>query len=139
MARPIGEIRIVHARAIFAPFVLSGLTFVTPQIGAGNNKTRFWRRDGHEPSLFRLRRSVEMRMSRVHAGGADRFDLLIGQFRRCKAAAALFEALEFLVFLGREEIAGDRTIARYGDGRALREHAIAAEISRYTSFPVIPP
>jgi hypothetical protein len=53
-----------------------------PQIAIGNKETRFWRRDGHEPLLFRLKQGVEMRMSRVHAGRADRFDLLVGQFGR---------------------------------------------------------
>ena len=56
-----------HARAIFAPFVLTGLVFMAPQIGIGYDKARFRRRDRHAPSLFRLKHSIEMRMPLVHA------------------------------------------------------------------------
>jgi hypothetical protein len=56
-----------HARAIFAPFFLTRLVFMVPQIGIGYDKARFRRRDRHAPSLFRLNHGIEMRVSLVHA------------------------------------------------------------------------
>ena len=53
---------------------------------------------------------------------------LIGQFGRREAAATLFEAAEFLVFVRRNEIARDRSVARYRHGLSLGEHSIAAKI-----------
>ena len=45
-------------------------------------------------------------MPRIHARGADCFDFLLGQLDGGEAAAALAKALELLVFLGADKIAG---------------------------------
>jgi len=39
------------------------------------------------------------------------------------------EALKFLIFAGRHEIAGDLSVAGHRDGTPLGQHAVAAEIA----------
>ena len=56
-----------HAGAVFAPFFPSRFVFVVPQIGIGDDKARFRRRDRHVLSLFRLNHGIEMRVPLVHA------------------------------------------------------------------------
>ena len=87
--------------------VLTGLVFMAPQIGIGYDKARFRRRDRHAPSLFRLNHGIEMRVSLVHARGADCLSSLVGQIGGREAAAALLETAEFFVFVRRNKIAGN--------------------------------
>jgi hypothetical protein len=56
-----------HARAIFAPFFLSRLVFVMPQIGIGYDEARLGCGYRHAPALFGLEQGVEMRVPLVHA------------------------------------------------------------------------
>ena len=55
----------------------------------------------------------------IHAGGADCLYLLFGKLGSREAAPAFPKALELLIFLGADEVAGDPAVARYGDGLAL--------------------
>ena len=72
---------------------------------------------------------VEMRVPCVHAGRADRPDLFLRQLGGGEAAAAFPEALELLIFVRADEVAGDLAVARHGDGLALGAHPVAAEIA----------
>ena len=117
-----------HARAIFAPFFPSRVMLAMPQIGIGYDKTRLGRGDRHAPSLFWFKHGIEMRMPLVHAGRSDRMSFFIRQFGRRKTAAMLLEAAEFLVLVRRNEIARDRSVARYRNRLSLGEHSIAAEV-----------
>ena len=56
-----------YARAILAPFFLSRLVFVMPQIGIGYDEARFGCGYRHAPALFGLEQGVEMRVPLVHA------------------------------------------------------------------------
>jgi hypothetical protein len=49
---------------------------------------------------------VEIAVPRIHAGATDRFDLFLRQLGPGEAAAAFAEALELLIFIGTDEIAG---------------------------------
>ena len=65
----------------------------------------------------------------VHAGRADGFDLFLRQLGGGEAAAAFPKALELLIFVRPDEVAGDLAVARHGDGLALGAHPVAAEIA----------
>ena len=64
------------SKTILAPFLQSALRFVIPQIGVGDNETRFGRRNGH--LLFLVKQRVEVVVPGVHAGRGNLLDLLIG-------------------------------------------------------------
>jgi len=117
-----------YARAIFASFFPSRFMLVMPQIGIGYDKTRLGRGDRHAPALFWFKHGIEMRMPLVHSGRADSLSFFVRQFGGRKAAAMLLEAAEFLVLVGRNEVARDRSVARYRDRFSLGEHSIAAEV-----------
>lgn len=57
-----------HAGPIFAPFFMSVLRFVSPQIRIGYDKPRFGRRDRHAVLLlrFRIEQCIEMIVARIH-------------------------------------------------------------------------
>src|SRR5579872_2008645 len=71
-----------------------------------------------------------MLVPHVHAGRADRLDLLLGKLGRGKATAALPKAPEFLVLIRPDKIARDLTVTRDGNGLSLSTHSIATEIPR---------
>jgi integrase len=54
-------------------------------------------------------------VARIHARAAYCFKLLLGQLRSGEAAAAFAKALELLIFIGTDEIAGDLAVARDGN------------------------
>jgi hypothetical protein len=62
-------------------------------------------------------------------GRTDRLDLLLRQLGGGEAAAAFQEALELLILVGADEVAGDLAVARDGDGLALGPHPVSAEIA----------
>jgi hypothetical protein len=59
---------------------------------------------------------------------ADCLNALVGQLGRRKAAAMLLETAEFFVFVWRDEIARDRSVARYRYGLSLGEHSVAVKV-----------
>src|ERR1700740_1658431 len=71
--------------------------------------------DWHEPPLFGIDQLVEMGVGRIHARAAYCFKLLLGQLRSSEAAAAFAKALELLIFIGTDEIAGDLAVSRDGN------------------------
>ena len=65
----------------------------------------------------------------VHARGSDPFDFLVQQLGSLKPAAQAFEFLQLLIFVRRDEVAGERTITRNGNRLTLRQHFIATEVA----------
>jgi hypothetical protein len=80
----------------------------------------------HGPPLFGVEQLVERSVPRIHVRGADRLDLLFGQLGGRKAAAAFAEALELLIFVRADEVAGDLAV---GVKRTLKR---AAAVSNKT-------
>jgi hypothetical protein len=119
-----------HAWAIFEPFVLTGLVFAAPKIGVGDDKARLRGRDRrHAPKLFLIEQSVQVIVSRIHTRLGDRLDLFVRKFLGCEAVALVLEALESLVVIWPDKIAGDLAMARNGHGFSLSLHPITAKIS----------
>jgi hypothetical protein len=78
-----------------------------PGSGVGNR---------HEPPLCGVEHFVERNVPAVHARRADRVDLFLRQPGGGEAAAVFAEALELLIFVSGDEVAGDLAVARYGTG-----------------------
>ena len=68
-------------------------------------------------------------MALIHARGAYRLELLLGQFGRGEAAAAFAKALELLIFFRADKIAGNLSVVGDGDWLTLRAHPLAAEVA----------
>jgi hypothetical protein len=117
------------AGSVFAPLFLSGRVFALPEIGIRDDEPWFRVRDRRAAPLFRIEHGIEMRVPRVHAGRTDGSDLFLRQLGGGEASAALLEALELLIFVRADEVAGDLPMARHGNGLALGAHPVAAEIA----------
>lgn len=78
---------------------------------------------------LRIQEGVKMVMARVHAGGTDRCCFLVGQVGGGEAAALGLKALERLILVGGDEVAGDAAMAGDGHRLPLCHHAVMAEIT----------
>ena len=56
-----------------------------------------------------------MVVARIHARRCDAFGFFVGQLRRQEAPAHLLELVQLLVLVRRDEIAGERAVARNGN------------------------
>ena len=79
--------------------------------------------------LFRIEKFVEMIVALVHARRRDAFGFLVRQFRGLEAAAHALELAQLFVFMRRDEISGERAVARNRNRLALRLHLVAAEVA----------
>ncbi len=70
-----------------------------------------------------------MDVPRDHARRGDAFGFFVGQLCRKEAPAHAFELVQLLVFVRRNEIAGERAVARHGNRLALRQQLVAAEVA----------
>src|SRR5271156_5634315 len=100
-----------------------------PKIGIGDNEARFGIWDRHARWLFVVHQSVQMIMPRIDARRGDGGDFLLRQLARVEAATIILEPQKILILVRRDEIAGDRAMARHRNRLALGQHAVAAEIA----------
>jgi hypothetical protein len=99
-----------HARPVFLSLFPSGLVLVVPEIGIGDDEARLRVGDRHEPPLLGVEQLVERSVPRIHARRADCFDFFLRQIGGGEAAAAFAEALELLIFVRADEVAGDLAV-----------------------------
>src|SRR5271156_32372 len=65
----------------------------------------------------------------VHARRRDAFGFLVRQFRGLESPAHALELAQLLILMRRDEIAGERAVARNRNRLALRLHLVAAEVT----------
>ena len=70
-----------------------------------------------------------MVVARIHARRGDALGFFVGQFRRQEAPAHALELAQLVIFVRRDEISGERAVARNRNRLALRLHLVAAEVA----------